>query len=64
MSKLGETVENRGAEEPGLLWSMGSQIAGHDLVTGQQQTKIYKELIQLNSKKQSKNNPIKSGQRI
>ena len=22
-SKLGETVENRGAEEPGLLWFMG-----------------------------------------
>ena len=30
LSKLWETVENRG---PGMLQSMGSQRVGHDLVT-------------------------------
>ena len=33
LSKFRETVKDG---EPGVLWSMGSQRAGHDLVTEQQ----------------------------
>ena len=36
-SKLGETVENRGAEEPGLLWFMGLHRVWYDSANEQQQ---------------------------
>ena len=32
-------------EEPGMLQSMGSQIAGHDLETEQQQQQLYLILL-------------------
>ena len=36
-SKLGETVENRGAAEPGLLWFMGLHRVWYDSANEQQQ---------------------------